>query len=244
MAATVFVPMDAPEVTVREAGLHGARVHQVDGIIDACGRAMVETMPETGWFDLSTLKEPYRIEGKKTMGLELAEQGGWRLPDVIFYPTGGGTGLIGMWKAFRELQAMGWLEGPLPRMVAVQSTGCGPVVRAFDAGLRAVAEPWAEVDTEVHGVRVRKPFGDRLILEALYESQGFAVAVDDGEVDEMRAATAAVDGFHLCPEGAACLAAYARALGDGRIGRSDQAVIFNSASGLKSPIPEVFDVQT
>lgn len=237
MRCSVFVPEDAPEVTNREAALLGAKVYNVPGIIDACGRAMMETMPDDGWFDLSTLKEPYRIEGKKTMGLELAEQGGWRLPDVIFYPTGGGTGLIGMWKAFAELREMGWLEGDLPRMVAVQTTGCAPIIKAFDAGLDEVPEPWENVDTEVHGVRVRKAFGDRLILSALYESGGFAIAVDDREVHDMRIACARADGFHLCPEGAACLAAYAHAINDGRIAKSDRAVIFNSANGLKSPIP-------
>jgi len=237
MAASVFVPDDAPQITIGEAALHGARVFKVDGIIDACGRAMAETMTGDGWFDLSTLKEPYRIEGKKTMGLELAEQGGWRLPDVIFYPTGGGTGLIGMWKAFAELSQLGWIDGPLPRMVAVQSTGCGPIVEAFHAGLAEVAEPWEKVETKVHGVRVRKAFGDRLILAALYESEGFALAVDDQEVDEMQAEAARRDGVHLCPEGAACLAAYGRAMAEGRIGAGDRAVIFNSASGLKSPLP-------
>jgi len=236
MKASVFVPSDAPDVTVREAELHGARVHKVDGIIDACAQAMIETMPDDGWFDMSTLREPYRIEGKKTMGLELAEQGGWELPDVIFYPTGGGTGLIGMWKAFEELQTIGWLKGSLPRMVAVQSTGCGPIVEAFDAGLNEVELPWANVDTRVHGVRVRKAFGDKLIMRALYESDGFAVAVDDTEVDEMQVEAARRDGVHLCLEGAACLAAYGRSLEDERIGRSDRAVIFNSASGLKSDI--------
>lgn len=237
--AWVYVPDDAPEVTVEEAALHGAVVRRVDGLIDACGRAVAEATPAMGWFDMSTLKEPYRIEGKKTMGLELAEQFDWRLPDAIFYPTGGGTGLIGMWKAFQELRELGWLKGPLPRMVAVQSTGCGPVVAAFEAGLREVAEPWGDVDTQVHGVRVRKPFGDRLIMQAIYESDGFAIAVEDREVAGMRTLCAHEDGLHLCPEGAACLAAYARALGDGRIDADARVVIFNSASGLKSPMPPV-----
>lgn len=235
----VYVPNDAPEIAVEEAALHGAEVHRVPGLIDACGRAVAARTAEMGWFDMSTLKEPYRIEGKKTMGLELAEQFDWRLPDAIFYPTGGGTGMIGMWKAFRELQHLGWLEGPLPRMVAVQSTGCGPIVEAFDAGLREVSEPWGEVDTLVHGVRVRKPFGDRLILDALYESDGFGVNVEDREVTGMRALAAREDGVNLCPEGAACLAAYARSLGDGRIDAAARVVIFNSASGLKSPMPPV-----
>ncbi len=235
----VYVPDDAPEITVEEAALHGAEVHRVAGLIDACGREVAARTAEMGWFDMSTLKEPYRIEGKKTMGLELAEQLDWRLPDAIFYPTGGGTGLIGMWKAFQELHHLGWLKGALPKMVAVQSTGCGPIVQAFDAGLREVVEPWDDVSTEVHGVRVRKPFGDRLILDALYESGGFAVAVSDREVGELRAIAARADGLHLCPEGAACVAAYARAIKSGRIGADARVVIFNSASGLKSPMPPV-----
>jgi threonine synthase len=237
--AWVYVPDDAPEIAVEEAALHGAQVHRVAGLIDACGQAVAEATPAMGWFDMSTLKEPYRIEGKKTMGLELAEQLNWQLPDVIFYPTGGGTGLIGMWKAFGELKHLGWVEGAMPRMVAVQTTGCGPVVKAFEAGARDIAEPWADVDTTVHGVRVRKPFGDRLILDALYESNGFAIAVEDREAEGMRGLAAREDGMHLCPEGAACLAAYARALGDGRVNADDQAIIFNSASGLKSPMPTV-----
>jgi threonine synthase len=235
----VFVPADAPEATVEEAALHGAEVHRVDGLIDACGREVAARTAEMGWFDFSTLKEPYRIEGKKTMGLELAEQLGWTLPDAIFYPTGGGTGLIGMWKAFQELKFLGWLTGKMPKMVAVQSTGCGPVVKAFEQGDREVKEPWGEVDTEVHGVRVRKAFGDRLIMDAIYESDGFAVAVSDDEVDDMRALAARADGVHLCPEGAACLAAYAQAIKSGRTGPNERVVIFNSASGLKSPMPKV-----
>ncbi len=237
MRSSVFVPADAPAETIREAELHGAIVHEVDGLIDVCAEAMVQIMPADGWFDLSTLKEPYRIEGKKTMGLELAEQGKWTLPDVIFYPTGGGTGLIGMWKAFQELRQLGWLAGPLPRMVAVQSTGCGPIVEAFDKGFEEVKHPWQDVDTQVHGVRVRKAFGDRLILSALYQSEGFAVAVSDRQVAEMRTEAGRRDGVHLCPEGAACLAAYSQSLTDGRVSKTDKVVIFNSASGLKSPLP-------
>ncbi len=235
--AYVFTPADTAEVTVREIAFHGAHLSLVDGIIDACNRAVADGMAEMGWFDMSTLKEPYRIEGKKTMGLELAEQLGWTLPDVIFYPTGGGTGLIGIWKGFKELQALGWITGPLPRMVAVQSTGCGPIVRAFEAGADEVAEPWPDPDTQVHGVRVPKPLGDRLILSAIRESVGFAVAVDDAAVTAARAEVARERGLHLCPEGAACYAACIQELESGRVGAGDRVVLFNTASGLKTPMP-------
>ena len=204
----VFTPADTPEVTAREIGFHGAKVFLVDGLIDVCGRVVAEGAEPMGWFDMSTLKEPYRIEGKKTMGLELAEQLNWQLPDVIFYPTGGGTGLIGMWKGFQELAEIDWITGPLPRMVAVQSTGCGPIVRAFEAGEQEVSEPWRQVNTNIHGVRVPKPLGDRLILSAIYDSGGFAMAVDDRDVVEARAEIARREGLHLCPEGAACYVAY------------------------------------
>jgi len=237
----VFAPADAPDVTLREAALHGARVRKVDGLIDACGRLVAEGAESRGWFDLSTLREPYRIEGKKTMGLELAEQMGWRAPDAIFYPTGGGTGLIGMWKAFRELRTLGWLDGPLPRMIVVQTSGCCPIVRAFESGAEEVEHPWKEVTTSVHGVRVPKPFGDRLILSALRESDGFAIAAADEQVEPARSRVAALDGMHLCPEGAACFVAYQEALEKGVIGKGDKVVLFNSASGLKSPMPEVTD---
>ena len=237
LPAIVFMPRDTPSAFAIECKSYGAELELVDGLISDCGKIVGERKEKEGWFDVSTLKEPYRVEGKKTMGYELAEQFAWTLPDVVIYPTGGGTGLIGMWKAFAELREMGWLEGDLPRMVAVQTTGCAPIIKAFDAGLDEVPEPWENVDTEVHGVRVRKAFGDRLILSALYESGGFAIAVDDREVHDMRIACARADGFHLCPEGTACLAAYAHAINDGRIAKSDRAVIFNSANGLKSPIP-------
>ena len=239
MECFVFTPADTPEVTIREIGLLGARVFRVDGIISDCNAVVAGGMGTMGWYDMTTLREPYRIEGKKTMGLELAEQLDWSLPDAIFYPTGGGTGLIGMWKAFKELAAIGWLECGLPRMVAVQSTGCGPIVKAFETGAREVAEPWADVRTEIHGVRVPKPLGDRLILDTLYESKGFAEAVSDADAAEVRERTATEDGVHLCPEGAACLAAYTQALEAGKIGREAKVVVFNSASGLKSPMPPV-----
>ena len=192
-----------------------------------------------GWHDLSTLEEPYRIEGKKTMGLELAEQLGWELPEFIYYPTGGGTGFIGMWKAFEELQAIGWIGAKRPRMVAVQSTGCGPIVKAFEEGRDHVEAPWDPVETQMHGVRVPKPLGDRLIMKIISESAGFAVAISDAAAEEARAELAREDGLHLCPEGALCYAAFKANLADGRVASSDQVVIFNTACGLKSPMPPV-----
>ena len=238
MECFVFCPRDALQATIRETALQGAKVYAVDGFINDCGRVVAEGAAEMGWFDLSTLKEPYRVEGKKTMGIELAEQLGWTLPDVILYPTGGGTGLIGMWKAFDEMQAMGWIGAERPRMVAVQTTGCAPIVRAFEADADH-AEPWPAPDTIVHGVRVPKPIGDFLILRAIRESDGFAVAVEDAAVLAMRDIVARREGIHLCPEGAATAAAYEIALKDGRIGQNESVVLFNCGNGLKTPMPPV-----
>ncbi len=235
--STVFCPDDAPETTIREIAYHGARTFRVNGLINHCGQIVAAGTKEMGWLDLSTLKEPYRIEGKKTMGMELAEQLGWALPDVIFYPTGGGTGLIGMWKAFEELEAIGWLDGKRPRMVAVQSTRCGPLVKAFDAGHEEVRDPWEDADTLIHGVRVPKPFGDRLCLKVMRESGGFGTMVDDEKVIAARASLAREEGLHLSIEGAACFVAYRQELQSGRVGRNDQAVLFNCASGLKTDLP-------
>ncbi len=237
--STVFCPDDAPETTIREIAYHGARTYRVNGLINHCGQIVASGTAETGWLDLSTLKEPYRIEGKKTMGLELAEQLDWELPDVIFYPTGGGTGLIGMWKAFEELGAMGWIDGKRPRMVAVQSTRCGPLVKAFDAGHEEVMEPWEPADTLIHGVRVPKPFGDRLCLATMRDSGGFGSMVDDDEVIAARAMIAREEGVHLSIEGAACFIAYRQELEGGRVRPSDRAVLFNCASGLKAELPPV-----
>jgi len=187
---------------------------------------------------MSTLKEPYRIEGKKTMGLELAVQFAWRLPQVVFYPTGGGTGLIGMWKAWQELSELGWLEGPLPRLIAVQSEGCAPIVRAFDSGADT-ATPWENAHTIAAGIRVPAAIGDFLILRALRESGGFAIAVPDEKIDAARAQVAAADGLLLSPEGAATYAAYLAAADGGQIAPADEVVLFNCASGLKYPMPLV-----
>ncbi|HVL19542.1 MAG TPA: threonine synthase, partial [Amaricoccus sp.] len=206
--------------------------------INDCGRIVGSGKDTIGWFDLSTLKEPYRIEGKKTMGLELAEQLGWRLPDVIFYPTGGGTGLIGMWKAFEELRALGWIDGPLPRMVAVQAEGCAPIVRAWQRG-EEHAPLWENAATVAAGIRVPAAVGDFLILRAVRASGGWAEAVPDPEILAERDRIAAEEGLLLCPEGAATAAALARALEDGRVGPDDRVVLWNCATGLKYPLPPV-----
>ncbi len=236
MESYVFCPEDTPEVMLGEIALLGARVFRVNGLINDCGAVVAAGAAERGWFDTSTLKEPYRIEGKKTMGLELAEQLGWRLPDVIFYPTGGGTGLIGMWKAFAELEEIGWIDGHRPRMVAVQASGCAPIVRAFEAGAEH-AEPWSNAATVAAGIRVPAAIGDFLILRALRESGGFAVAVDDDDIVAARDEVGHAEGLLLCPEGAATYAAYKQALADGRVGASERAILFNCGTGLKYPLP-------
>jgi threonine synthase len=232
----VFTPADTPDITASEIAFHGARAWLVEGLIGDCGQIVMEGSSEAGWFDLTTLKEPYRVEGKKTMGLELAEQYGWSLPDIIFFPTGGGVCLIAMWKAFNELMEIGWLRGPLPRMVAVQSTGCGPIVKAFEAGKRSVEE-WEDVNTVIHGVRVPNPLGGALVLDVLYQSNGFGTLVDDNAVNDVRANLCAGEGLNLCPEGAACLVALEMERRSGRVGPDDRVVFFNTASGLKSPMP-------
>jgi threonine synthase len=238
MEAFCFCPDDTPEINLSEIALQGARVWRVNGLINDCARLVEAGKSQYGWFDVSTLKEPYRIEGKKTMGLELAVQFGWRLPEAVFYPTGGGTGLIGMWKAWEELSTLGWLEGPLPRLIAVQSTGCAPIVRAFDSGAET-ATPWENAQTIAAGIRVPAALGDFLILRALRESGGFAIAVADERIDAARAQVAAADGLLLSPEGAATYAAYLAAAEAGRIAPTDEVVLFNCASGLKYPMPPV-----
>jgi threonine synthase len=235
LAATVYCPADTPEINIAETALQGADVVRVDGLIDDCGRLVAEGAKAGKWFDCATLKEPYRIEGKKTMGLELAEQFGWTLPDVIFYPTGGGTGLIGMWKAFAELQAVGWIGAKRPRMVAVQAEGCAPIVRAYERGAEH-AERWEDARTVAAGIRVPAAIGDFLILRAVRESGGFAAAVSDAAILAARAEVARDEGLLLCPEGAATYAAYREALADGRVSAEDEAVLFNCASGLKYPL--------
>jgi threonine synthase len=235
---TIFCPEDTPEVNVSEIALQGAAVYRVNGLIDDCGKIVGEGKAKAGWFDTSTLKEPYRIEGKKTMGLELAEQLGWQVPDVIFYPTGGGTGLIGMWKAFAELEAIGFIGRKRPRMIAVQAAGCAPMVRAFEAG-EEHAPRWENAHTIASGIRVPQAIGDFLILRAVRESGGFAIAVPDDAISAALDEMAREEGFLLCPEGAATYAAYKQSLSDGRVKRTDRIVLFNCASGLKYPLPPV-----
>jgi threonine synthase len=232
----IFCPADTPEVNVREIAAQGAKVWRVNGLINDCGRIVGQGKEAMGWFDLSTLKEPYRIEGKKTMGLELAEQFDWKLPDVILYPTGGGTGLIGMWKAFAELQAIGWLTGKLPRMVAVQATGCAPIVKAYEQNAE-FAELFPNAHTVASGIRVPVAVGDFLMLRAVRDSGGFAIAVDDDAILAARDLVAKREGFLMCPEGAACYAAHRQAVADGRISPSESCVLFNCASGLKYELP-------
>ena len=233
----VFCPDDTPEINVREIALQGARVYRVNGLIDDCGAIVGKGAAEGRWFDFSTLKEPYRIEGKKTMGLELAAQFGWKLPDAIFYPTGGGTGLIGMWKAFDEMEALGWIGSARPRMYAVQAAGCAPIVRAFEAGAEH-AERWEDAATVAAGIRVPRAVGDFLILRAVRESGGRAVAVGDPAILKAVDDCARRDGLLLCPEGGATLAAYREALRNGLVDEDERVVLFNCATGLKYPMPE------
>ena len=235
---TIFCPQDTPEVNVSEIALQGAAVYRVNGLIDDCGKIVGEGKAKVGWFDTSTLKEPYRIEGKKTMGLELAEQLGWQVPDAIFYPTGGGTGLIGMWKAFAELEEIGFIGSKRPRMIAVQASGCAPMVKAFEAG-EEHAPRWENAHTIASGIRVPQAIGDFLILRAVRESGGFAIAVEDDAIQAALDEMAREEGLLLCPEGAATYAAYKQSLKDGRVKRSDQVVLFNCASGLKYPLPKI-----
>ncbi|CAN5720107.1 threonine synthase [soil metagenome] len=232
----VFCPDDTPEINVREIALQGARVYRVNGLIDDCGAIVGRGAAEGLWFDFSTLKEPYRIEGKKTMGLELAAQFGWKLPDAIFYPTGGGTGLIGMWKAFDELEQLGWIGPARPKMFAVQASGCAPIVRAFEAG-EEHAERWEDAHTVAAGIRVPRAVGDFLILRAVRESGGQALAVGDPAILKAVDDAAKKDGLLLCPEGGATLAAYKEALRTGLIDEEESVVLFNCATGLKYPMP-------
>lgn len=233
----VFCPSDTPEINVREIAAQGARVYRVNGLIDECGAIVGQGAKEGHWFDFSTLKEPYRIEGKKTMGLELAAQLGWRLPKAIFYPTGGGTGLIGMWKAFDELEQMGWIGAERPKMFAVQATGCAPIVKAFEAG-EEHAERWEGAHTVAAGIRVPKAVGDFLILRAVRASGGRALAVNDDAIMQAVDDTARQDGLLLCPEGGATLAAYRDALAQGLVAADDEVVLFNCATGLKYPMSD------
>ena len=232
--AHIFVPRDVPEANYLECMAYGARVTMVDGLISDCARMVNERAAAEGWFDVTTLKEPYRIEGKKTMGYEVAEQMDWELPDAIFYPTGGGVGLIGMWKAFEEMERLGWIGSRRPKMIAVQAEGCQPVVRAFEEN-----EPrsrfWEDARTVASGLRVPKPLGDFLVLEAVRKSGGTAVAVSDAEMLDAGVRLASEEGIYAAPEGAACVTALEKLLASGFLKPADRIVLYNTGSGLKYP---------
>ena len=235
MESFVFMPDDTPAINKYECHLYGAKTYLIDGLITDCGRIVREGKEPMGWFDFSTLKEPYRIEGKKTMGLELAEQCDWRLPDVILYPTGGGTGLIGMWKAFEELAALGWLaDEKRPRMVSVQSDGCCPIVRAYDAGERFAA-PFANAETIASGLRVPAAVGDFMILDAVRASGGRAVAADESRIAEWMYLVNSREGIALCPETATCVGALEMLAAEGWIRPEERVVIFNTGAVQKYP---------
>ncbi len=232
MEAHIFMPRDVPQANFIECKAFGAHVTLVEGLISDCAKIVAERKDREGWFDVSTLKEPYRIEGKKTMGYELAEQLGWKLPDVIFYPTGGGVGIIGMWKAFAEMEALGWIGSERPKMIAVQAAGCQPVVRAFETGAER-SEFWQNAATVSSGLRVPKPLGDFLILQAVRQSGGTAIAIDDDEALSAGIELATADGIFVAPEGAACVAALRRLLASGFLNREEKIVIYNTGAGLK-----------
>ena len=233
----VICPAEKPEINVRETAAYGAKVYVADAQIDECGRLVAEGAADGRWFDCSTLKEPYRLEGKKVMGFELAEQLGWKLPDAIFYPTGGGTGLIGMWKAFDELEAIGLIGSERPRMFAVQAAGCAPIVRAFEAG-EEFATRWEDAATVATGIRVPKAVGDFLILRAVRDSGGAALAVEEQSIVQAVEDVARDDGLLLCPEGGAVVAGWRLALDRGLVGRDKTVLLFNCANGNKYPLPD------
>ena len=230
--AHIFMPRDTPSANQIEVRQYGARLTLVYGLISDCGRLIAEKKSAEGWFDVSTLKEPYRVEGKKTMGYEIAEQLGWNLPDVIIYPTGGGTGLIGMWKAFAEMEKFGWITSKRPRMVAVQASGCAPIVKAFNDG-KDTAEPWQNAQTVAAGLRVPQAVGDFLMLRVLRESNGTAISVGDDEILAEIPRIGRTEGIFFCPEGAACVVALRQLTQSGWIRSTEEVVIFNTASGLK-----------
>ncbi|MCC7233902.1 MAG: threonine synthase [Bryobacterales bacterium] len=232
LEAHIFMPRDVPQANYIECKAMGAQVTLVDGLISDCGRIVAERKAAEGWFDVSTLKEPYRIEGKKTMGYELAEQFRWELPDAVFYPTGGGVGMIGMWKAFDEMEQLGWITSKRPKMICVQVAGCQPVVRAFEQGA-ARSEFWENASTVASGLRVPKPLGDFLVLQAVRESGGTAVAVSDEEMLDAGIELAAMEGMFVAPEGAACFAALKQLLASGFLKAEDRIAVYNTGSGLK-----------
>ena len=230
--AHIFMPNDTPMANQVECLAYGAHLTLVDGLISDCGRIVAERKAAEGWFDVSTLKEPFRVEGKKTMGYELVEQLGWEYPDAVFYPTGGGVGLIGIWKAFEEMEELGWVTGKRPRMIAIQASGCAPIVRAFEQG-DAASTMWQDAHTAASGLRVPKPYGDYLILDIVRKSGGTAVAVSDDAIFASLKDWASHEGLLLSPEGAAATAAYDYLLATGFLTRDDRVVLFNTGSGNK-----------
>jgi threonine synthase len=231
----IVMPASAPAITRAECAAAGAELYLIDGLIGDAGRLIAAAVPgRPGFQDVSTLKEPYRLEGKKTMGLEIAEQLGWRLPDVIVYPTGGGVGIIGIYKALLEMRELGWVRGDLPRLVAVQASGCAPIVTAFAGGARQ-SEPWPDARTIAFGITVPKALGDFLVLDALYATSGTAVAVDDDELLADQREVARLEGCFICPEGAACFSAVRRLRESGWLSDSDEVVVLNTGTGLKYP---------
>ena len=229
----VFMPKDAPESNQKEVVITGGELNLIDGLISDAGVLSRARAAEEGLFDVSTLQEPYRVEGKKTMGYEIAEQSGWTLPDAIIYPTGGGTGIVGMWKAFAEMEAMGWIGSHRPKMFAVQAEGCAPMVRAFERG-DEFAEPWQDAQTIAPGIRVPGGIGDYLILNAIRESGGGALTVSDDEIRDYMGRVARSEGMFICPEGAATAAALGKLLADGRLDPDERILLLNTGSGLKN----------
>ena len=232
--AHIFVPKDVPQANLIECTVYGAKVTLVDGLISDCARIVAERKQAEGWFDVSSLKEPFRVEGKKTMGYEIADQMGWELPDAVFYPTGGGVGLIGMWKAFEELEYLGWLKSgkKRPKMIAIQATGCAPIPKAFEEGKR-VSETWKDAHTFASGLRVPKAYGDYIILDVLKKSGGKAVALSDDEMMQSVLDWGRNEGIFLSPEGAGSMAAYDKLIATGLLKPSDKVVLFNTGTGLK-----------
>jgi threonine synthase len=229
----VFMPEDTPAVNQMEPYLFDAKAYRVNGLINDCGKIVRDGTEKMSWFDLSTLKEPYRLEGKKTMGLELAEQLGWRLPDVILYPTGGGTGLIGMWKAFQELKELGWLKDEkMPRLISCQAEGCAPIVRAFEAGER-FAEPFPNAHTIASGLRVPAAVGDFMMLDAIRESKGLAVAGREARIGEWMRRSSSATGISICPETAVCFEVLEKLIANGAVKRSEEVVVFNTGAAQK-----------
>jgi len=232
LEAHIFMPRDTPRANIVECREVGAHVTLIDGLITDCGAEIAKRKEKEGWFDMSTLKEPYRIEGKKTLGYEIAEQLNWKLPDVILYPTGGGTGLIGMWKAFDEMETLGWIDNRRPRMFSIQASGCAPIVRAFEAGEKFAGE-FPNAHTVAAGLRVPKAIGDFLMLNILRESKGGAVAIDDDEMIRTVREVGSKEGLFVAPEGAACFTALKKLRASGKIDTGERVVIFNTGSGIK-----------